>query len=105
MLWRPTAFKPLPFSAMLSEQRRPLEDDWQEDCLTVINAQDLIREIRHIARDVVDDMKVFEDKSIPWKAKENVKSKIAAGKKRKGGQLEKQTEKYGSESTSDSAED
>ena len=105
MLWRPTAFKPLPFSAMLSEQRRPLEDDWQEDCLTVINAQDLIREIRHIARDVVDDMKVFEDKSIPWKAKENVKSKIAAGKKRKGGQLEKQTEKYGSESTSDSEED
>lgn len=62
VLWRPSSFKPKPFSAVNSEYLRPVEfNDWQSDSLAVENIKDFLREIKHYTRDIVVDVKLFGD--------------------------------------------
>ena len=79
MLWRPTAFSPVSFTAMHSERKRPLEDDWQEDGLAACNSCDIVREVCNVANDAIEDIKIFDDRSVKVTPK---KSKMFA-KKRK----------------------
>uniref|UniRef100_A0A7S4JAR4 U3 small nucleolar RNA-associated protein 22 n=1 Tax=Odontella aurita TaxID=265563 RepID=A0A7S4JAR4_9STRA len=64
VLWRPDVYVPQPFSAMHSEYRRPVEDDWKEDGLVIANADDVLREMVHLARGVALDVKVLDDRSV-----------------------------------------
>jgi len=64
VLWRPGVFEAQRFTTVDSEYKRPVEDQWKEDSLVVTNQDDIIREIRHLARDIVVDIKVLDDKSI-----------------------------------------
>ena len=64
VLWRPSAFEPKPFTAVDSEYVRPVEDtSWKSDSLIVENMNDFLREIREATRDIVVDVKLFNDPS------------------------------------------
>jgi len=63
MLWRPSTFVTQPFSAMNSNYKRPVMDEWQSDSLVVTNPDDIMREIHHLSRNVVVDILVLDDKS------------------------------------------
>jgi len=57
VLWRPDALRPQPFSAARSERKAPVEIRWQADGLVVTSLDDVLREIRHVARGVVVDVR------------------------------------------------
>ncbi|KAL7548328.1 hypothetical protein ACHAWF_011614 [Thalassiosira exigua] len=59
VLWRPDAFKPRPFSAAVSEFKRPVTEPWTGDSLVITNANDLIQEIGHYSRNIVSNIKVW----------------------------------------------
>jgi hypothetical protein len=63
-LWRPDAFKGQAFSAMYSEYKRPIDNQWVENSLVITNASDVMRAIQFIVRDVVVDVRVLDDRSI-----------------------------------------
>lgn len=77
LLWRPATFSPIAFTAMHSEFKRPMENDWQEDSLAIQNAEDLLRKICHIADSSIEDVKILDDRSI------KSTMAIAAGGKKK----------------------
>ena len=58
MIWRPDAFKPQPFSAIVSEFKRPAAEYWKDDSLVITNTDDLMAEIGHVARHIVSNFKV-----------------------------------------------
>jgi len=61
VLWRPTTFKSITFSVMNSEFLRPVSDsDWKKDTLGISNANDIVRLLRQVSRDVVIDMKILD---------------------------------------------
>ena len=62
VLWRPNAFIPENFSAMVSEFKQPVETPWKEDTLVVTNTDDLLHEIGYLSRDIVTDMMILDDK-------------------------------------------
>lgn len=62
MIWRPAAFVPQPFSAMVSEFKRPVSDVWKEDTLVITNSDDLMCEIGCASKDIVTTLKVLDDK-------------------------------------------
>jgi len=62
VVWRPDAFKPQPFSAVVSEFKRPTAERWKEDSLVITSTDDLIAEIGHFSKKVVSNIKVFDDK-------------------------------------------
>jgi len=62
MIWRPNAFKPQPFSAIVSEFKRPAAEFWKEDSLVIANTDDLMAEIGYFSRNIVSNFKVFDDK-------------------------------------------
>lgn len=62
MLWRPSAFLPENFSAMISEFKLPVQNSWTEDTLVVANTDDLMYEIGNLARNVITDMKILDDR-------------------------------------------
>mmetsp|Transcript_1191 Transcript_1191/g.2196 ORF Transcript_1191/g.2196 Transcript_1191/m.2196 type:complete len:1553 (-) Transcript_1191:57-4715(-) len=62
MIWRPDAFKPQPFSAIVSEFKRPATEFWKEDSLVITNTEDLMAEIGYFSRNIVSNFKVFDDK-------------------------------------------
>ena len=64
LLWRPTAFSPVSFTAMHSEYKRPVENEWQEDSLAIQNAEDLLRKICHVADSAIEDVKILDDRSV-----------------------------------------
>jgi len=57
MIWRPDAFRPQQFSAMVSDVR-PAAEIWQNDDLVITNTEDLMAEIGHFARNIVSTFKV-----------------------------------------------
>ena len=64
-LWRPDAFKAgQSFSAMFSEQKRPIDNRWEEDSLVITNASDVMRVIQFIIQDVTVDIKILDDRII-----------------------------------------
>jgi len=60
VLWRPKALKAHSFSVLHSEYKRPVEEDWKDDSLAVMNADDVLREIHFHVRDIVIDAKVMK---------------------------------------------
>ncbi len=58
IVWRPDAFKPQPFSAIVSEFKRPVSEFWQDDSLVITNTDDLMAEIARFAKNVVSNFKV-----------------------------------------------
>jgi hypothetical protein len=58
MIWRPDAFRPQQFSAMVSDFKRPAAEIWQNDDLVITNTEDLMAEIGHFARNIVSTFKV-----------------------------------------------
>ena len=62
MIWRPDAFKPQPFSAVVSEFKRPVSEFWKGDSLVITNTDDLMAEILYFARNIVSTFKVFDNK-------------------------------------------
>jgi len=64
MLWRPTTFQWLPFSAMHAEFCTPTDYQWEENTLVTKNSNDILRAIRCALRHVIVDFKVLDDRSI-----------------------------------------
>ena len=63
ILWRPNAFAPDNFSAMVSEFKHPVDlHSWKEDTLVIANTDDLMYEIGYTSKDVVTNMKVLDKK-------------------------------------------
>lgn len=62
MIWRPAAFVPKAFSAMMSEYQSPVLKDWKDDSLVIANTDELISEIGYAGRDILSDIKVLDDK-------------------------------------------
>jgi hypothetical protein len=58
MIWRPDAFRPQQFSAIVSDFKRPAAEVWQNDDLVITNTEDLMAEIGHFARNIVSTFKV-----------------------------------------------
>jgi len=58
MIWRPDAFKPQPFSAIVSECKRPVAEIWKDDSLVITSTDDLMAEIGHFSRNLVSNFKV-----------------------------------------------
>lgn len=63
-LWRPDAFKGQAFSAMYSEYKRPIDNQWVENSLVITNTTDVIRAIQFILRDIVVDVKILDKRGI-----------------------------------------
>jgi hypothetical protein len=64
ILWRPSTFQPKIFTAINSESVRPVEHkDWKSDSMVVDNVKDFMRELSRATRDIVIDIKVFDDRS------------------------------------------
>lgn len=63
LLWRPTALKTFKaFSAMNSEFALPsTTSGWQHDTLVTVNVSDILREISQFTKDIVIDVKVFDE--------------------------------------------
>jgi len=61
VLWRPNTFLSQPFTAMHSEFKRPIDDDWQVDSLIKTNPFDVLQEMQFLARNVIIDMKVLDN--------------------------------------------
>jgi len=60
VVWRPL-FEPRGFSAMVSENVRPITaDEWKPDTLVTINVRDLMREIGQYTAEIVVDVKVLD---------------------------------------------
>lgn len=64
LLWRPTTFQPQTFSVAHAEYQRPVERNFAEDSLVVTNSDDVLREVEHIGRDIVVNMKILDDRSL-----------------------------------------
>lgn len=64
MLWRPTTFQRLPFSAMHAEFCTPSDFQWEENALVTKNSNDILRAIKSVLRHVIVDFKVLDDRSI-----------------------------------------
>ena len=62
MIWRPDAFKPQPFSAVVSGFKGPVSEFWKGDSLVITNTDDLMAEILYFARNFVSTFKVFDNK-------------------------------------------
>jgi len=62
MIWRPAAFVPKAFSAMMSEYQSPVLKVWKDDSLVITNTDDLMSEIGYAGRDILADIKVLDDK-------------------------------------------
>lgn len=62
VVWRPAAFVPQLFSAMVSEYKRPATEMWKNDSLVITNADDLMSEIEYASKDIISDVKVLDDK-------------------------------------------
>ncbi len=62
IVWRPAAFVPQLFSAMVSEFKRPAMEFWRDDSLVIPNTDDLISEIEYASKDIISDVKVLDDK-------------------------------------------
>ena len=62
LIWRPAAFVPKAFSAMMSEYQSPVLKDWKDDSLVIANTDELISEIGYAGRDILSDIKVLDDK-------------------------------------------
>lgn len=58
IVWRPDAFKPHPFSAGDSNFKRPVAEFWKDDSFVITNTEDLMAEIRYLARNIVSNLKV-----------------------------------------------
>ena len=64
MIWRPDAFRPQQFSAMVSDfkrprlVKRPAAEIWQNDDLVITDTEGLMAEIGHFARNIVSSFKV-----------------------------------------------
>lgn len=58
MIWRPDAFKPQPFSAIVSEFKRPAAEFWKDDSLAITNTDDLMAEVVFFAKHMVSTFKV-----------------------------------------------
>jgi hypothetical protein len=58
MIWRPDAFRPQQFSAMVSD-KRPAAEIWQNDDLVITDTEGLMAEIGHFARNIVSTFKVW----------------------------------------------
>ena len=62
MIWRPAAFIPKAFSAMMSEYQSPVLKCWKDDSLVMTNTDDLMSEIGYASRHVLSDIKVLDNK-------------------------------------------
>lgn len=63
LVWRPGAFsKPQPFSAIVSEFKRPMAELWKDDSFVITNADDLMAEIGYFSRNIVSTFKVFDSR-------------------------------------------
>jgi hypothetical protein len=61
VLWRPKAFSPMSFSVMSSESSHPTEDEWNSSSLVAHNLGDLVREIQEYSKDIVTNIRVFDE--------------------------------------------
>jgi len=51
---------------MRSEYKRPVEDDhWKSDSLVINNSQDILREMSQYTKDMIVNIKILDDRSIP----------------------------------------
>jgi hypothetical protein len=104
LLWRPTTFSPVAFTAMHSEFKRPMENEWREDGLAMQNAEDLLRKICHIADSSVKDVKILDDRSVkakPTKSQTSTSSTGGGVKKRKATNLKSEVSSASSSSSSE----
>ena len=65
VIWRPDAFKPQPFSAIVSDFKRPAAELWQDDDNVTTNTEDIMAEIIHFARNIVSTFKVCKEDETP----------------------------------------
>lgn len=64
VLWRPNAFIPESFSAMVSNFKHPVvKTSWREDTLVATNTDDLMYEIACSSKDIVTNIKILDDKN------------------------------------------
>jgi len=63
MLWRPNTFQAQAFSVANTEYKRPAGKQVIHDSLMVTNPDDVLREVEHIAKDIVVDMKILDARS------------------------------------------
>ncbi len=64
IVWRPEVFTPTPFSALSSESSYPVNDNWTGDTLVSRNSSDLLRELTQYTKDMVTNIRVFDDTSL-----------------------------------------
>jgi len=64
VLWRPNTFSSQPFTAMHSEFKRPIDDNWQVDSLIKTNPFDVLQEMQFLARDMIIDMKILDNSAL-----------------------------------------
>ena len=62
LLWRPDAYRPVPFSALVSGFKRPVLEHWTGDSLVVTNTDDLMAEIVQRSKNAIMTFKVLVDK-------------------------------------------
>ena len=62
MVWRPAAFTPQLFSAMVSEFKRPAMNLWKDDSFVIANTDDLMNEIGIFSKNIISDLKLLDDK-------------------------------------------
>jgi U3 small nucleolar RNA-associated protein 22 len=77
LVWRPSTFKAMPFSAMTAEHAKPQEDrtnEWRNDSFVVRNATDLLREMSEYYQDVITTAKIIDESCLSTPSK---KRKIA----------------------------
>lgn len=76
VLFRPSSFEPQMFTAVHSESVRPAEDiRLKRNSLATINVLDLMRELKHITKDLVVDMKILDKRLYIRRVEERSKSK------------------------------
>lgn len=63
VLWRPSALAATAFSAMTSEFKRPIDNEWQSDSMVVTNIDDVLREIHFLLRHAAVNLKVLHKAS------------------------------------------
>lgn len=61
VVWRPHVFVPTTFSALSSDSSCPLDDNWKTDTLVTKNVGDLLRELRQYTKEMVTNIRVFDE--------------------------------------------
>jgi hypothetical protein len=65
VVWRPQVFNAGKFSAMSAVNSCPVDDDWNGANLFSRNLGDLMREMTQYTRDIITNIRIFDDCCLP----------------------------------------